>query len=319
MNGRWRNGLSLGLMLLIFGGIGWYLRANAHLLAAVGRLTWWEWLLLIGLRVFFLLLNGWMLRLFVAQLGVRLRWWEWSGLAYVTTLGNYLTPFSGGMLARATYLKSRHNLPYAHFLTLLAASYVVTFGGAALLGLGCLLWLGRWTWQTAVVGLFLLAIMVAIAVLLVLPAERLPLPENRLGTAARQMLTGWQQIRQDGGLLGRLLLLMVVSAMVNGLAFWLGYRAVATAAVPVAGALLVSLTAVFAVLLTITPGNLGVREALIGVTSELVGIGVGEGLVVALLIRMGTLATVFTIGPLFAWILSRPDPHSASDGRNAGS
>ena len=312
MNGRRQNRwLSLVILLLIFSGMGLYFRANPALISSLRQISWPFMLLIILLRLLFLMLNGVMLKLFVSRFDVHLVWPEWVGLALVTTLGNYITPFSGGMLARATYLKVKHRLPFAQFASLMAASYVIIFGVAALMGLGCLLWLMLWQqstlWQgsTLGLGLFFGLVLSGVLTAVLLPFDWLPAQPGRFMTPVKTVLEGWHRLRTDRLLLLQLTAVNIVSMLLNGLAFWLAYRALNFIEVTLPAAGLVSLTAVFSVILTITPDNLGIREVLVSLTSELIAIGVGEGLLVALLIRAGTLATVFTLGPLFSIWLSR--------------
>ena len=306
MNGRKPNNwLSLSILLVLIIGMGLFFRSNPNLFEPVRQISWRLFLLLILLRFLFLMLNGLTLKLFVARFSVQLRWQEWAGLALVTTLGNYITPFSGGMVARATYLKVKHQLTYAKFTALLAASYLVTFGVAALLGIFSLLWLQQWQSRTLFLLLFFVFILLGVLVAMGLPMKWLPKGNNRLLRTITAVIEGWQQLRSDRDLLLQLTAVTILSMLLNGVAFWVAYQALGFDEVPFEAAILVSLSAVYSVILTVTPGNVGIREALVSLTSELIAIGVGEGLLVALLIRLGTLATVFTLGPLSSVWLAR--------------
>lgn len=305
MKARKHSIVTVLIFIVVIGGIALYLALNPELLTALSHLTLPIFLLLVALRLLFLLLNGVMLNLFVSQFGIKLVWQEWTGLALATTLGNYLTPFSGGMIARATYLKMRHKLPYSQFASLLTASYIVSFSATAVIGLICLIWLNTWAWNSVLIAVFLLLVLIAAGLLVNLPLHRLPLPNNRLGQLLMSALTGWQLIRQNMQLLWGVLLISLVGVVLNGAAFWLAYQAIGLVEVSIPAAMLVSLTAVFSILVTITPGNIGVREAIISLMSQLLGVGVGEGLLVALIIRIGTLSTVFTLGPLFTVYLTQ--------------
>lgn len=301
-NYRWFTWL---VFLLVVVGIGLYLRANAYLLESVGGVSWRTVALLVLLRALFLLLNGVTLKLFVRRFGVELRWPEWVGLTFATTLGNYITPFSGGLVARATYLKAKHRLPFTQFAALLAASYVVIFGVSALLGLLLLAWLGAWGSGPMLLTLFFVSVLAGLVVVLTVPLDGLLGRNGRFLQSLHAVLVGWQQLRRDLVLLGQLFGITLLSMTLNGWAFWVAYRALGLTAVSFPAAMLVSLSDVYSVLVNLTPGNLGIREALVGLTSELIALGAGEGLLVALLLRVGTLASVFTLGPLFSLWLAR--------------
>ena len=59
---------------------------------------------------------------------------EWFGLSAITVMGNHMTPFRGGVAARALYLKKVHKFPYTSFLTTMGASYILRFFIYGILG-----------------------------------------------------------------------------------------------------------------------------------------------------------------------------------------
>jgi uncharacterized membrane protein YbhN (UPF0104 family) len=291
------------LLLLSLAGISFYLLNNRQLLELLANLSWPTAIILVILRLLFIGLNGLFLKLFAARLNVYLAWYEWSGLPFVTSMGNYLTPLSGGMLARAAYLKNRHSFSYTHFTTVLAANYLIIYWVAALTGLiasPLLLSQAAGGWLLVI---FFALTWIGISVILLMPLPQITL-ENRLGRLLSQAVTGWQIVRQDKRLIGQLVVVTVVSMLLNAASFWVAYQALNVPVSP-AAVLIISLSTVFAVPVTLTPGNFGIQEAFVSLTSEVVGHGVGTGLLVALLIRAGTLVSAFTLGPLFSVLLAR--------------
>lgn len=298
-----RSIFTIVLLLLCLVGIAFYLRANQELVTLLANLSWTTAVFLVILRFLFVATNGLFLKLFAAKLNIYLNWREWVGLPFVTTMGNYLTPLSGGMLVRAAYLKNRHALSYTHFATLLAANYLITFWVSVLAGLVIMPFL----WQQAnapwLLLLFLGVCWVGLSIILLTPMPRFP-SEKRPFRLLNQALIGWHTVKSDRSLIWQLVLLSVVSLVLNAAAFWLSYRALD---IPVSWgtAVMVSLATIFSTLTTITPGNFGIREAFISFISQIVGAGVGEGLLVALLIRGTTLISAFTLGPIFSTQLTR--------------
>lgn len=299
-----RNALSIVLALVLLGAIAWYLWRHPGVWQLLTNISVAEAACLILLRVIFLGVNGLFLKAFAAKFAIQLVTVEWFGLPFVTTMGNYLTPFSGGMLARATYLKMRHEFPYAQFATLLAANYLVLLWLTGVVGAALSLALADDVPAAVPVGAGLLILASGITLVVALPPFRLP-PQNRLFRIANTALDGWYLIRSDGRFLLTLIGYGVLSLILNAAAFWLAFRALSSVISAVA-AVLVSLSTVFSTLLNVTPGNFGIREGFISLTSELLGTGVGYGLLVALLIRASTLASAFTLGPLFSfWLAGR--------------
>jgi uncharacterized membrane protein YbhN (UPF0104 family) len=300
---KFRLVLAILVFLLSLMGITLYLWDNKQLVALLTNLSLKTAVVLITLRLIFVGFNGLFLKLYSAKLNVHLNWYEWIGLPYITTMGNYLTPLSGGMLARAAYLKNRHAFSYTNFTTLLAANYLITFWVVSLTALFIIPFL----WQQAnapwLLLLFFIVCWGLLTAILLMPIPRL-VSTKRPVRMLNQALLGWKAVRDDRRLIWQLLLLTIASLLLNAAAFWLSYWVLqVTVSVPIA--IMISISAVFSVLVTLTPGNFGIREAFVCFMSAVVGVGAGTGLLVALLIRGGTLVSVFTLGPLFAAILTR--------------
>jgi uncharacterized membrane protein YbhN (UPF0104 family) len=294
---------SIVVLVLVLAGIALYLSFESELLAALRNISLEAVVWLVVLRLLFLGTNGLFLRDSACKFGVRLMPREWFGLSIVTAMGNYIAPFSGGMIARAAYLKRRHSFPYAEFVALLASNYLVNFWVIGVVGMAALSTLGtalRFYWQVLV---FFAAVVVSISALVAFPSVTLPW-NNRLAQLVNTSLRGWGLVKQDRSFLAKLVAFAFVNIVWNGLSFWVAYGALGSP-VSFRGALLVGLLAAFSILLNVTPGNLGVQEAVISLSSELLGTGVGQGLLVALLIRAATLILVFTLGPISSFLLTR--------------
>lgn len=295
--------VSVAILIIIIVVIGFYLRANSELLHSLSNMSLTLAFWLIVFRILFIATNGLFLQAFANKFGIQLNLMEWFGLAIVTTMGNYITPFSGGMVARATYLKYRYAFPYAQFATLLASNYLVTFWVIGVVGLVSLLIFvdtAQFYWQ---VILFFLTITITISILALLPTIKLPW-NHRMARVLNTSLEGWALVKNDSLLLARLVAYTLANISLNGFSFWVAYRALGFP-VSFAPALLIGLLAVFSILINVTPGNLGIQESVISLSSGLLGAGVGQGLLVGLLIRAATLVSAFTLGPIFSFLLSR--------------
>ena len=121
-----RRFLSLSLVGSVILLMGIYLYRNPTLFSALKNISSTTLMLLVVLRLFLMFTNGYTLKLIIAKFDINLSIIEWLGLPIITTLGNYITPFSGGMVARATYLKQRHTLPYAQFMSILNSLHIRT-------------------------------------------------------------------------------------------------------------------------------------------------------------------------------------------------
>ncbi len=300
MNNRY---LSIAVLFLVAAGLAVFLVSEKSLVIQLMQVDLALVACLVILRFLFLVTNGLFLKTYSERFGIRLSVKEWLGLSIVTTMGNFVTPFSGGLVARAAYLKHRHGFSYADFTTSLAANYLVNFWVIGLTGIVVMLLLG-----TSVPGLwplllFFAAVTAATSFLAVVPVGELrgasPLIKN-----LNRVLQGWRMIRKDRPFLEKLVFYVLVNIALNGLSFHLAYVALGGDATFTAS-LAVSLLTSFSILINLTPGNLGIQEAVTSLSSALLGLGAGLGLLVALVIRAASLLPVLGLGPLFSYHLTR--------------
>ena len=295
--------LSILVFLAVAGIIAWYLKSNEDLLRPILNISLGNTFWLIALTVMLIGMNGLFLKAFSAKFGINLHSREWFGLAVITAMGNYLTPFSGGLVARATYLKHRHAFPYAKFLTLITANYLVNFWVVGITGFLTMLTFWNSNRFSLQITLFFLSVIIVIFGLVAIRKTKMP-GNNRLAKIINTALDGWDLIKNDKLLLVKLIIYCLINIILNGFLFLVAYNA-AGCTVPLTAALLVSLLSSFSLFVKITPGNFGIQEAIISLSSEMVGAGAGIGLLVSLLIRAASLIPIFTLGPIFSFVLTR--------------
>jgi uncharacterized membrane protein YbhN (UPF0104 family) len=295
--------LSLTLFLIAAAGIGLYLKLHPELIGHVLGISPWNMVLLFLMSVATLAANGLYLRIFAKKFNIHLKWKEWFGLASVTAMGNYLTPFSGGLLARAAYLKHRHDFPYAHFLAMLAANYMIAFTIISITGIVTMLTLAGTASYSWLILLFFLATLSTILLVSLVPS--MPIRnDHRLLRLVRSALEGLDVIRRDGVLLRKLVALTFFNVAAGGLLFFVVFASIGYA-VPFAIALLIYLLTSFTLLINITPGNLGVQEAAASLAAAILGAGADVGLLASLIARAVAILAAFTLGPIFSYLLSR--------------
>ena len=90
---------------------------------------------LIALSLINSLLGGIILKYLMEPFNINLKFKEWFGLSVITTFYNTITPFRGGMIAKAVYLKNKHKFSYTNFLATISGIYVINFFAESLVGL----------------------------------------------------------------------------------------------------------------------------------------------------------------------------------------
>lgn len=288
---------------------------NPQLLEPLKGISLLTILYLLLSRLAFQITNGLILREIASKFNIKLIRKEWLGLPFVTAMGNYITPFSGGMIARASYLKYRHSFPYAQFVSVLGASYLVYFWVAGVAGIITLmlpLERSELYWELI---LFFLAVILIISSFAMLPAVKIP-GSNWVAVSLNNAIDGWTLIKRDVLLLVKLALYTLVNILLNGLSFWLAFVALSDSSLSFGTIFLISLFSSFSILIKITPGNLGISEAIITISSGILGIGAGLGLMASLLIRAASLIPIFTLGPAFSFVLTRELTAHRSDDKS---
>ena len=294
---------SIAVVIIVAFAISTYIYYQPYSLKFLKNVNLSNFIFLIILRILFQIINGLLLREFASKFGTFLKPKEWFGLSIVTTMGNYISPFSGGMLARAAYLKHRHAFPYTQFASLLAASYLIYFGAISVAGAITVIIYGEalaFYWQMVS---FWVGVILIISTLIILPTKRFPW-NNRLTTIINRSINGWAFIKADKALLFKVAIYTLLGIALNGLSFWVAFRALADFPVSFGAVFLISLLSVFSILFNLTPSNFGIQEAIISLTSGIFDMGTGLGLMASLLIRVTSLIPAFTLGPIFSFVLA---------------
>jgi len=296
------------LSALALGVVVWYLSRSDLLRELEWQSIEWRyaWLVVLAEGLAFAF-RGLALAVYVEHLGPRLNFLEWFGLSIMSTVSNLLIPVSGGMMARAGYLKARYRFPVSYFSALLAASYLMIF---LVSGLSGLIILGVvWVIHGAAVEWLAVVLLVGMAVgplvLMLIPVERIPLqPDRRIIRWLRSALEGWGQIRANRSLLLKQLAVITLQQLVQAASLFFSLRMIQRP-VPYTSTLLMGVLANLATFVRITPGALGIREGVTGLAAELVGLSAAQGLSAALVSRLGQTAIIVVLGPVFAFVLAR--------------
>jgi uncharacterized membrane protein YbhN (UPF0104 family) len=224
-------------------------------------------------------------RPFGVQLGRR----EALGLVAWATLANYLATAAGGMGVRAAYLKRRHGLDLAGFLSLISALYALQFMLLAIAGLVAVSWAAHLEPAAVLpLQLFFGALAVACAIPFLWPFPP-PRGEGPLARTLRRVVAGWALMA--GGPARRLLVWLLLYVALGWIAALAYFRLFGRALGAPEGLLISSLSEV-SVLAAVAPAGLGVLESALAFGARLTGAPLAVGLGVAATRRLlGLLVT----------------------------
>jgi uncharacterized protein (TIRG00374 family) len=235
---------------------------------------------------------------------IRMSMSESFALSIVTGFYNMITPFRGGMAVRALYLKRKYNFTYVNFMASLSAVYVLTFLVASFLGIISTLCIyfekGIFSWIVFVVFDAVFLLMLGMVCL----SPKINNKDNKWLNKLVDVINGWHLIRNNKRLIIVTCLITAFQVFLGALMFLLQFR-VFGIKVSFASAVFLSAISNLSILIGITPGNLGVQEAVTVFSAATIGISATQSLSAALLGRAVSLVVFFTLGPIFSYMLMR--------------
>ncbi len=236
--------------------------------------------------------NGLFLKVLTIDFGIDLSFLEHFSISIVTSFGNTFLPMKGGAGLRAVYLKSKYNFDYSYFLSSLAGNYLVVFNVtslAALIGMFSLYFVGE-GFHSFTACVFLLLYVLTSWGIFYPPAVLDWIPVKLLREHINQVLAGWQMIRKSRRTVLELFILTILYVMLSSLATWLEFAAFGmkdSAGVSIGFLKSVSFTAIaiLSLLISLTPAALGIKEGMLMLSSQFLGISPSQALAVSLLDR----------------------------------
>lgn len=262
----------------------------------------YQLIILAMLSLLHLLINGLIIKYLVEPFHINLPFREWFGLAVITNFYNALTPFRGGLIAKAAYLRQRYSFPIAHFIAMMAGIYVIHFLTAGISGLlcMCLIYYQYKICSMLVSAIFIGAIFSMLVIIFFLPE----LPETSHGYLNKciQVINGWHTIKGNKKILTVVSLVATLQLLLGSIMFLISFSAfgIVTAFTKVAA---LNSMATFSILIGITPGNLGISEAISVFTGLVMGIPPAQSIAAVLLRRAVGTSVILLLGPIFSYIL----------------
>ncbi len=305
---RW---LRYGVLLVCLGATGLYVWTHRDGFSAVREFRPLPALALVALQGLYLCLYGLIFRTMILRLGVRMTFHEYFGLTVLKSFTNYFLPAHLGLTANSLYLKKKAGLSYTHFGAYFVAQSVLVTASSAFYGLLGTFWVTRYLpadmagMPRVLYGLF--AAMLAGILLLFYGLPRLHLSGGRVRELAGRFLQGWDLMRRDRLLVVRVFLFGFAGYCISALSIVAGFAAFGLA-VPFRAAFLAGVLGSLINYVNLTPANLGIQEPFFALMARVLGLGFNQGLLVSGLNRAAQMLLVFTLAPVYSWLLMRGVP-----------
>ena len=246
--------------------------------------------------------RGLLMKVMSENLGVKLDFVDWYGLSMVTNMLALIMPARSDFLVSSAYLKRKYGFPITRYASMvygnvILLAFVLSLEAiVGLIGISLVQGINNLTMWIVVSGLLIFAI-----VLVFLPSKWLT-NEIWIISKLRAVLEGWESLRSRPGLLLKLGGLIVFSSIVFSFWMYISYT-VLDFQVTLLPLFLAAITTQMSFFVTLTPGNLGIRETLVGFISEATGLGFAEGVAITLLQRAISSVSFTLVGGSFALFL----------------
>jgi len=285
--------------------VGLFLYLNGQDLLTV-RVTNWAVLASSPLYLFlFFYFNGVLNNICFRFYGVNLTFQEWFGLSVVNSFLNIVTPFRGGAIAVGVYLKKKHNFAYSLFFAVMVASTLLIVLANLILALGLLIMQPpALSAELTEFSLYVVISLLAIGLIFAVWAPVTPRSTNRLFQLVHEVFSAWRMIRNHPHDLKKLIgasfgMVLTMAAI--------AYVTISSIGVDVNfnAALAMGVFSNLSAIVSITPSNLGIKEAFASIGGAGYGIKVVNVVAASLIERVllliaSSLTSLYFYRALFA-------------------
>lgn len=300
---RHKSKISLAMLLIISVLLFLYLRDKKENLKVIFDLSLGSISLLVVAALLFRLALGYNFKVLISFFDIDLSFVQWCGLTCVAAMTNYLLPVKAGVAAQAVYLKNEFGFRYTHFLNSVTGLYAVTFFVNAVAGtLFSILLLARGVRSGAAIAVFFLIVSVFTAAF-IFGIRYFSGISSRMGVF-KTFFEGFEYFKGKPGNMFYFVMSQVLVIVAIGIRLMVAFRVLGID-LDIFSSMVVALITSFSIFLSITPGNLGIKEFMIMFSAGAFGIEPAQGIVVAMLDRGMDIIISFVTGYGFTYFLSK--------------
>ncbi len=248
-------------------------------------------------------IQGYVVKILVDFFSIKLSFREWISIAFLTEAGNYITPFRGGMILKATYLKKKHGFDYSKFLSIEASRRIVNFILFGFLGIitSIFIYVNGIFVPEPIFIIFAGTFVIGISITLI---KSIGVHENKILNFFSKTVDGWNEIKKNKKLLTKLFLLDFVMSFVSGFRIYIIFLMFSHQISPIF-AYSVGLITLISLVISIIPAGLGIKEAVFVYYAFLLGLSVETSIYIATIDRLFVMLIVFAFALPASYFLSK--------------
>jgi len=232
---------------------------------------------------------------------------EWFGLTMCHAMFNYYIPAKGGTVVKAYYLKKKYGLGYSHYAALITGSLLLGLAVASVVGLLIVLFTSVSTGKFNVswtIALFCLLAGVLLAGSIANRLLRLKIRSRfkRLNSFLLNLRDGLTQFSRHKRFAFDFCLFTALFLLVMAVRLYLCFLAL-NFDVELWDVLMIMAVTQFSFLISVIPGNLGIKEGIIVFSAGFLGLSADQALTAAILDRTISMVFIFGVGFVYSKIL----------------
>lgn len=317
MRKNWKKWLSSVLFILLIALLAAYVYSEREDMAKLLQLNAGSIALMLVLALAGCVMNCVYHRVILSTYQISLSLVDWMGVVFVTNAIAYVLPMRADLVFSAAYYKRTKGLAYVKSVSMAAGNIVFGVIFALLQMLVALLCTGLidglWPLPLWLVWGAGIACVVVFIVCSLLMGDKRP----RIFTRVRllsDVVNGFNALIRNRVMLTKLLCCLVVNNLVQLCLYVACFGAIGLP-VTIYQALFYNSVSWIASVVAVVPGNIGIKEAVMGVVFSLMGTLFQNGVAVSLLQRIAVMIVYLVMGAAFAYPVWRNWSHAAPKAR----
>ena len=226
---------------------------------------------------------------------------EWFGLPQVIILFNLIL-FKSGTVANAYYLKKHHQLSYSRFIVGMGSQKLLDFFAVSFVGFIFSLSLFVFLKINFYLVLIFCTLLLALIFLFRTPFSNNKKYDSRVITKVIEVIGLWNEFKQNKTIIVEVIALEIIAIFVLGMRYYVAFN-ILNNPVGIFDCVIISIFVSITGYVTILPGNIGIREIVVGLSAYYLDYSFDYGIIATTLDRIIATIWVGFFGFIFFHLL----------------
>ena len=285
----------VGIVVLTYGV--YYLSGKTNEMNQLKNLTFFQISAASTAVLAYLFITGIKYQVLLSTYKIELSFKEWFGLAQIIKFFNMLF-LKSGTVAAAYYLKSQHQLSYFRFIVAMAVHKLISLFTVVLLSLLISLIYFIYFGLHFYVVIFFSFLLATLIGLFYFPYYEKKEMNSFLFKKIREAYDFWNEYKKDTPVVIKVILLDVAAIPALGLRYYVAFK-ILDSPVSILECIIFSLVVSISGVVSIIPGNIGIREALVGFSTYYMDYGFDYGVLATALDRIIATIWISLLGTIY--------------------